>query len=340
MKAKSEERRAKRDGRRAKREERIPIPNRDALRSPLSALRPLSATGLRDYRTLFQIFSFLAFQVFGGTPREFFNAGAQNLGAGKLAEAETFLERALASQDQRLQPAALYNLGHVRFGQGIEELKKGPSAPKAFGAARTAARQGEEAIGSAEAALADNDVGKMVQSYLRGRGARKELKAATAAVRRALDTHGAALAKWQRASGDFKSAVELNDTDADSRFNAEVVDRNVAKLVDSVHELQQCAGALGDKSRELSEKLKQLKGRIPAAQMPPGAAGDDEDDEDSPFGLQPGQKEGPSKEGQEIPLSPEQAGWLLEAFKLDRERHLPMGQGAPAQPRDRSRPDW
>ncbi len=337
MKAKSEERRAKRDGRRAKSEERRAL---SALRSPLSALRPLSATGLRDYRTLFQIFSFLAFQVFGGTPREFFNAGAQNLGAGKLAEAETFLERALASQDERLQPAALYNLGHVRFGQGIEELKKGPSAPKAFGAARTAARQGEEAIGSAEQALADNDVGKMVQSYLRGRGARTELKAATAAVRRALDTHGAALAKWQRASGDFKSAVELNDTDADSRFNAEVVDRNVAKLVDSVHELQQCAGALGDKSRELSEKLKQLKGRIPAAQMPPGAAGDDEDDEDSPFGLQPGQKEGPSKEGQEIPLSPEQAGWLLEAFKLDRERHLPMGQGAPAQPRDRSRPDW
>ena len=159
-------------------------------------------------------------------------------------------------------------------------------------------------------------------------------------MRRALDTHGAALAKWQRASGDFKSAVELNDTDADSQFNAEVVDRNVAKLVDSVRELQKCAGALGDKTRELGEKLKQLKGRIPAAQMPPGAAGDDEDDEDSPFGLQPGQKEGPSKDGQEIPLSPEQAGWLLEGFKLDRERRLPMGQGAPAQPRDRSRPDW
>src|SRR5438094_9176251 len=152
MKAKSEERRAKREERRAL----------SGLRSPLSALRPLSATGLRDYRTLFQIFSFLAFQVFGGTPREFFNAGAQNLGAGKLAEAETLLERALASQDERLQPAALYNLGHVRFGQGIEELKKGPSAGLAANRSRTAARQGEEAIGSAEAALADNDVGKMV----------------------------------------------------------------------------------------------------------------------------------------------------------------------------------
>src|SRR6266478_4260673 len=153
MKAKSEEGRAKRDRRRAKSEERRAL---SALRSPLSALRPLSATGLRDYRTLFQLFSFLTFQVFGGTPRELFNAGAQNLGAGKLAEAETFLERALASQDERLQPATLYNLGHVRFGQGIEELKKGPSAPKAFGAARTAGRRGEEAIGSAEQSLADS----------------------------------------------------------------------------------------------------------------------------------------------------------------------------------------
>ncbi|MGH7972717.1 MAG: hypothetical protein ACREIC_28725, partial [Limisphaerales bacterium] len=62
------------------------------------------------------------------TPREFFNAGTEQLRAGKLREAEAYFENALGSQAARLQPPALYNLGHVRFGQGIEELKKGPAA--------------------------------------------------------------------------------------------------------------------------------------------------------------------------------------------------------------------
>ena len=62
------------------------------------------------------------------TPREFYNAGARQLRAGKLREAEASLESALASQNQRLQPPALYNLGLVRFGQGVEQLKKGPAA--------------------------------------------------------------------------------------------------------------------------------------------------------------------------------------------------------------------
>ncbi len=80
----------------------------------------------------------------------------------------------------------------------------------------------------------------MVAAYMRGRGARKELKAATEAVQRALKVHGAVLARWERSSGDFKSALELNNTDADARQNAEVVDRCIAKLVDS---LRRCSSA-------------------------------------------------------------------------------------------------
>jgi hypothetical protein len=118
------------------------------------------------------------------------------------------------------------------------------------------------------------------------------------------------------------------------------MDRNIAKLIDSLRELQQAAAALGDKSQQLGEKLKQLKGRIPASQMPPGAAGDDDEDEQNPFGPKPGEKEGPSRNGEEMTLSPEQAGWLLEGFKLDSERRLPMGQGQQGQPKDRSRPTW
>ena len=274
------------------------------------------------------------------SPREFFNAGTQKLGAGKLKEAEAFLETALSSQTQSLQPAALYNLGHVRFGQGLEELKKGPSAKPTAARGQAAGQHGEEAIHAAENALAGNDVAQMVAAYQRGRGTRKELREATAAVRRALQTYGAALGRWDRASGDFHGTVELKPGDADARQNAEIVDRCIAKLVDSVREMQQLANALGDKKQDLGQKLKELKGRIPAEDAPPGAAGEDDEDEDQPKGPQPGQQEGPAKEGEETSMSPEQAGWLLDGFKLDGERRLPMGQGEEAQPKNRNRPTW
>ena len=273
------------------------------------------------------------------TPREFYNAGTARLKDGKLREAEALLESALGGQAEQVQPPTLYNLGHVRFGQGVEELKKGPGAAASSRQGQKAAQAGDQAIRAVDAALADNDLQRMVDSYLLGRGARTELKAATAAVRRALETHRAALAKWQRASEDFKSAVELNPADADARRNAEAVDQSIAKLVDSIRQLQDLANALGNKQRELGEKLKQLKGRIPAPNMPPGASGDDED-EDQPQGPQPGQQEGPGKEGEEMTLSPEQAGWLLEGFKLDSDRRLPMSEGQTAKPKDRARPAW
>ena len=98
---------------------------------------------------------------------------------------------------------------------------------------------------------------------------------------------------------------------------------------------------LDGKKCQLGQKMKALKGRIPASEAPPGAAGDDEeDDDDQPLGPEPGQKEGPSKEGEEMRLSPEQAGWLLDSFKLDTERRLPMGGDQPAEPKNRSRPTW
>jgi len=88
------------------------------------------------------------------TPREFFNAGTQKLREGKLREAEAFLETALASQLERLQPPALYNLGHVRFAEGIEELKKGPAAQPTAASGRRAGQHGDEAIRDADSALA------------------------------------------------------------------------------------------------------------------------------------------------------------------------------------------
>jgi hypothetical protein len=274
------------------------------------------------------------------TPREFFNAGTKQLQERKFREAEAFFESALASQKAGLQPLALYNLGHVRFDQGAEELKK--DANKAAPAnARTAEKNTDDAIRAADDALAGEDLQKLVAAYVRGRGARKEARAAVEAVQRAMKARGEVLRRWERSSGDFKSALELNSSDGDARQNAEIVDRCIARLVDSLKELQKCNSGLCEKNSGLGQKLKQLKGRIPAQQMPPGAAGDDDEDEDQePLGQKPEQKEGPSKDGKEMKLSPEQAGWLLEGFKLDSERRLPMGQGPETKPRDRSGPTW
>ena len=47
------------------------------------------------------------------------------------------------------------------------------------------------------------------------------------------------MSKWERSSGDFKSTVELKGTDADAQQNADTVDRYIARLVDSIRELEQ-----------------------------------------------------------------------------------------------------
>jgi len=274
------------------------------------------------------------------SPRDYFNAGTRKLREGKLKESEALLETALAGQQDPLQPPALYNLGHVRFRTGAEELKKGPSAQAAASHGQSAGANADEAMRAADQALAGDEIQKLVAAYLNGRGARRELKAAREAVKQALNSYGAALTQWQRSSGDFKSTVELDNADADARQNAEVVDRCIARLVDSLQQLQQLANALGDKSRDLGQKLKKLKGRMPANDAPPGGGGDDDEDEDMPFGPRPGEKEGATKEGEQMSLSPEQAGWLLEGYKLDSERRLPMGQGSEGEPKKRSQKTW
>ncbi len=275
------------------------------------------------------------------TPREFFNAGTRQLEDGKLKQAEALLEAALAAQRESVQPPALYNLGHVRFAQGAEELQKGPAAKPAAGRARAGAQAADAVIQSADAALASREVRQLVASYLQGRGARRELRAAAKIVRQALETHRAALQRWQRASGDFKSSLELRSSE-DARQNAEIVDRNIARLVDSIRELQAAASALAEKEQELGEKMKEMRGNIPDQDMPPGAAGEeDEEEQEQPNGPEPGMEEGRRRsEGEEMTLSPEEAGWLLESYKLDSDRRLPMGEPEAGKPRSPDRPTW
>ncbi len=274
------------------------------------------------------------------SPRDFFNAGTRQLSAGKLQEAETLLQNAVATQNPQIQTRALFNLGNVRVAQGAEILKKEPSGSQVAGRGQDAAGNALETARHAGEALASNEVEKMVAAYVRGRGSRRELRAATEAVARALKEHGAVLVKWQRGAADFKSVVELQGVDEDAQFNADATDRAIAGLVDKINQLQQAGAMLAGAKGKLDEKMEGLKGKIPAPNMPPGAPGDEEQEEDSPFGPNPGQKEGMGREGKEMPISPQEAADILAGYKLGAGRPLPMGQGDQKKPRDASRSDW
>jgi hypothetical protein len=261
----------------------------------------------------------------------------------KFAEAESMLVSALAAQDERIQPRTLYNLGHVRFAQGAEILKKGPDAQKVSAQGNAALALGGSAVNAAQLALARNDVEKMVDAYLAGRGARHELRAAEKAVKAAMETYGNTLRKWQRAADDFKGAAELNPADTNATRNAEIVEQGIAKLVDSLRNMQAMAAALGDKKQQLDKMLGQLKGRIPAQDAPPGAAGEDDEDED---GMQPEdlaeQKESGAREGEqpEHPLSPDQAGQILDGLAPNGTRRLPMSDQQTSKPKDKTGRNW
>jgi hypothetical protein len=276
------------------------------------------------------------------TPRELYNEGTARLRDGKLREAEAFLQVAVARNNEKIQTPALYNLGQTRFRQGMETLKdiKDGKGTQAKGDA--AAARGGDAILAADLALSGFSIDALVEAYMQGKGARKELKLATEAVKKAMDKYGVVLQRWQRASGDFKSAYELRAAALDARDNAGIVDQHIARLVDELEQMkltcQQCQNT-GD---SLKEKMKKLKEKMPEQQKKqcenPGE--EDEEEDGKPRLPKEGDKEGPSKDGHEIPLTPEEAGRLLEAMRLDGNRKLPVGVGDSTPPRTRTGKQW
>jgi hypothetical protein len=106
--------------------------------------------------------------------------------------------------------------------------------------------------------------------------------------------------------------------------------------------MQELAGQLAGQKQQLGKMLGKLKGQIPAPDAPPGAAGDD-DDEDNP---QPdslnGKEENAGREGKQmqIPLSPDQAGQILDGLSIDGSRRLPMGDKEGAKPKDKNGRNW
>jgi hypothetical protein len=277
------------------------------------------------------------------SPLKLYNDGTQKLTEGKLQEAEACLQGAIASQNEKIQPPALYNLGEVRFRQGAEELKKGPQSQNTSATAKRAFDSAGDAIRAADEALASEELQAMVAAYMQGKGARKELKAATEAVKKAMETYGSVLAKWQRAAGDFKSSYELSPADEDAKKNGEVTDRYIAKLVDQQQMMMQAMVALGKQKGDLGKKMAELKKKIPNGAGPKltGKGDDDDDDEDKqPPGPKDGQEEPGPKDGKEMQLSREEAARLLDMLKLDGNRKLPMGTNDLGKPKDRKGRDW
>jgi tetratricopeptide (TPR) repeat protein len=295
---------------------------------------------------------FSALRLFGAVgesdapppPQQLYNDGTQKFRQGKLPEAEASLQTALQSQNDKIRAPALYNLGHVRVQEGEAALKKGPDGKAAQAAAKHASETTDSALRAADEALAGQDVQDLVAAYMQGRGAHKELKAATEAVKQAMESNGAVLEKWRRAAGDFKSAHELQPADSDAQVNAEIVDRKIAKLVDLQQLMMQMKAGLGKQHGDLHQKLKKMKEKMPGDPGQQFKGGDEEDDEDEdkpPPEPKPGQKEGPSKDGKERMLTPQEAEGLLGMLRLDANRKLPLGVSDTATPKDRKqRRDW
>jgi tetratricopeptide (TPR) repeat protein len=277
------------------------------------------------------------------SPLQLYNDGTQKLSDGKLQEAEACLQGAVASQNERIQPPALYNLGEVRFREGAEEFKKGPKSQPTAATAGRALDNGTLAMRAADAALAGEDVQAMVSAYLQGRGSRKELKSAIEAVKKAMETYGGVLTKWQRAAGDFKSSYELAPGEAGAKTNADVVDRNIAKLVDLQQMMAQALGNLAKQRSDLGKKMAQLKQKMPDgdADKLKGKGDDDDEDEDKQAkGPKEGEEEPGPKDGKEMQLTQEEAARLLDMLKLDGNRKLAMGTNDVGKPKDRQGRDW
>ena len=280
------------------------------------------------------------------SPRQLYNDGTRKLHEGKLQEAEACLQGAVASQNARVQPPALYNLGETRFFQGAEDLKKGPKGDATAETANHAADNADSALHAAGDALANEDVTALVSAYLEGRGARKTLRGAIQAVKAALDNFGSVLTKWQRASGDFKSAVEMSPADADAKTNAQLVDRNIAALIDQQRLLMQAMAKLGKKREELGKKMAEMKKRMPSdeGQKLSGKGGDEDEDEEEggrkPPEFKEGAEEPAPKNGTQMLLTSEEAARLLDMLKLDANRKLSISMDDTGKPADHKGRDW
>jgi len=276
------------------------------------------------------------------SPREAYNQGVQALSRGYPRESESWLLRAVGTQQESYQPPALYNLGHVRFQQGQELLKGESSRESMLDQSVTASEDGADAIARASGALSSENLSAIIDAYLTGRATRKQMRVASEDVQRALDLYGSVLFRWRRSVGDFRSSDEMRASE-DAQFNAKVVQQHIDELLKHSKKLEEQKQELQGLRSELKKKMAELRKKIPDGMIQPGQGDPDEEDEEDqkpPPKPDSGFQDQAGKEGEKRGITPEMAQQILEALGLNGDRKLPIGGDEQAPPRNKKGKDW
>jgi tetratricopeptide (TPR) repeat protein len=258
---------------------------------------------------------------------DLYNEGVGALRRGELRDAESTLRDAVQTNHPSVQPLALYNLGHVRFQQGKETLKGEGNRQQLLESAEAASAVAQEAIRSSQEALKGGTLEEIIGAYMEARSARKQLRISRDDTTRAMDLQGSALWRWRRSVGDFHSAQELDPSNKDASFNADVVERHIKELLKSLDKVKEQNESLSEQRQKLGELMKEMRGKIPKSMQRQGDSEEDEEDEEDE--KQPdGQKEeeenqkppkaGSKQEqriGVERPVSEDMAKLLKEILK-------------------------
>ncbi len=282
------------------------------------------------------------------TASELYNEGIEKMRGKDLKEAERAFIDAARTNHEAVQPVATYNLGHVRFLQGKETLAGQGNRQQILSSGEAAAAVAEEVLRSGNAALKENeDAQALVSAYMEARAARKTLRLSGGETTRAFDLLGSALKRWRSSADSFKSAYELDPSNKDADFNADVVERNIAEQLKFQKQMQQQAEGMQQKRKELTELMKKLRGKIPKEmQRETDGEGDEEDEEeeDKPEGKKEKDEKGKQQQrlGSDREIDPEMLRMLKEKISPrtmspgnEPEEGMQMGD-----PRKKKGRDW
>jgi tetratricopeptide (TPR) repeat protein len=270
--------------------------------------------------------------------RDLYNAGTASLREGKFQEAQDLLQAAAASNNKTVVPSAVFNLAHARYDAGDQELRRMPGSSQLGDISRRARSNAQAAAQSVQEALAHGDVEALVQAYLRGVGARKDLSAATRAVTASLAQFGRILSSWERASADFRGVNELQPADTNASFNADIVDRRIAELVNFIRMQQQMLMSCSQADSDLKDGMKQIRKRLPKGKLDQLGESEGDDGQEPDEQVITGSQTARSQD-QEL-ISREEAAQLLRGIQLDSQRTLPITDAKGPKPAKRKGGDW
>jgi Ca-activated chloride channel family protein len=257
-------------------------------------------------------------------PRALFNLGTTNLIAGHWREAETALDAAINSNDQAVQPLALYNRGQVLFRAGRETLKGVPLSAELEARGEHGIDSAGSALKAVNAALAGDDYQAAISAYRSATATITSLKKILEAVKGSSDTCTTVLQRWQRADDDFQSALELRAGYENARTNARLVDQHVVDLTGEQWRLREVQEAVTTARDELQKQLDALKRRLPPEDTK-GQQGQNDGSQDPSKSSKPEDQDTKGDSGQEMVLTPAEAMRLLSSLHLDLSRQYSAG---------------